>query len=57
MHGLVDNGPVKLVNTRIAQLVQDAEKAEKRAAWWERVGARLDAQHEQQQAKKTTRMQ
>lgn len=52
VHGLVDNGPVKLVNTRVAQLVQHAEKAEKRAAWWERVGARLDAQHEQQQAEK-----
>ncbi|MBS0476109.1 MAG: AAA family ATPase [Proteobacteria bacterium] len=50
VRGLVDDGPVKLVNTRVAQLIQDAEKAERRAAWWERVGARLDRQHEHQQA-------
>ncbi len=52
VRGLVDDGPVKLVNTRIAQLLQDAEKAERRAAWWERVGARLDQQHEHHQAEK-----
>lgn len=50
VHGLVDDGPVKLVRTRVAQLIQDAEKAERRAVWWERVGARLDQQHEHQQA-------
>lgn len=52
VRGLVDDGPVKLVNTRTAQLIQDAEKAERRAVWWERVGARLDQQHEHQQAEK-----
>lgn len=52
VRGLVDDGPVKLVSTRIAQLIQDAEKAERRASWWERVGARLDQQHEHQQAEK-----
>lgn len=52
VRGLVDDGPVKLVNTRVAQLIQDAEKAERRAAWWERVGARLDQQHEHQQTEK-----
>ncbi|MEJ1092899.1 MobF family relaxase [Microbacterium istanbulense] len=52
VRGLVDDGPVKLVNTRVAQLIQDAEKAEHRAAWWERVGARLNQQHEHQQAEK-----
>jgi len=52
VRGLVDDGPVKLVNTRVAQLIQDAEKAERRAAWWERVGARLDQQHEHHQADK-----
>lgn len=52
VRGLIDDGPVKLVNTRIAQLIQDAEKAEHRAAWWERVGARLDQQYEHQQAEK-----
>lgn len=52
VRGLVDDGPVKLVHTRVAQLIQDAEKAERRAAWWERVGARLDQQHEHQQAEK-----
>lgn len=52
VRGLVDDGPVKLVNTRTAQLVQDAEKADKRAAWWERVSARLAKQHEHQLAEK-----
>ena len=52
VRGLVDDGPVKLVNTRVAQLIQDAEKAERRAAWWERVGARLDQQHDHQKAEK-----
>lgn len=52
VRGLVDDGPAKLVNTRIAQLVQEAEKAERRAVWWEDVGARLDHQQERQQAEK-----
>ena len=52
VRGLVNDGPVKLVNTRVAQLIQDAEKAERRAAWWERVGARLDQQHDHQKAEK-----
>lgn len=52
VRGLVDDGPVKLVNNRVAQLIQDAEKADRRAAWWERVGARIDQQHEHQQAEK-----
>lgn len=52
VRSLVDDGPVKLVNTRVAQLIQDAEKAEHRASWWERVGARLDQQHKHQQAEK-----
>ena len=52
VRGLVEDGPVKLVNTRITELIQDAEKAERRAAWWERVAARLDQQHEHQQAEK-----
>ena len=52
VRGLVDDDSVKLVNTRVAQLTQDAEKAEKRAAWWERAGARLGQQCAQQQAEK-----
>ncbi|MGB3376069.1 MAG: MobF family relaxase [Microbacterium sp.] len=52
VRGLVSDGPVKLVNTRVAQLIQDVEKAERRAAWWERTGARIDQQHEHQQAEK-----
>ncbi|MGO1802115.1 MAG: MobF family relaxase [Microbacteriaceae bacterium] len=52
VRGLVDDGPVKLVNIHVAQLIQDAEKADRRAAWWERVGTRLDQQHEHQQAEK-----
>ncbi|KAF5289088.1 hypothetical protein FQR65_LT20862 [Abscondita terminalis] len=35
VRGLVDDGPVKLVNTRIAQLTRAAEKAETAAAWWQ----------------------
>ncbi|WP_449282953.1 MobF family relaxase [Leucobacter sp.] len=50
VRGLVNDGPVKLVNTRVAQLVQDAEKAERRAAAWERIGQRLDQQQARQQA-------
>lgn len=33
VRGLVDDGPVRIVNTRLAQLTQEAEKAERRAAW------------------------
>lgn len=50
VRGLIDDGPIKLVNTRITRLAHDAEKAEKQAAWWERVGARLDQQQERHQA-------
>ena len=50
VRGLVEDGPVKLVNTRVARLVQDAEKAELRAATWERIGQRLDQQKARQQA-------
>ena len=50
VRGLANDGPVKLVSTRIAQLVEDAEKAEKRAAWWERVGTRLDQQNARHEA-------
>lgn len=49
VRGLVEDGPVKLVNTRVAQLVQDTEKAEQRAATWERIGRRLDQQQARQQ--------
>ncbi|EXJ51275.1 AAA family ATPase [Microbacterium sp. MRS-1] len=52
VRGLVDGGPVKFVNTRIAQLDKKAAKAEKRAEWWERAGARLDMQDQRQQAEK-----
>lgn len=34
VRGLVDDGPVKLVNTEIAALTQQAEHAEQRAALW-----------------------
>lgn len=50
VRGLVDDGPVKLVNTRVARLVRDAEKAERRAATWERIGQRLDQQKVRHQA-------
>lgn len=51
VRGLVNDGPVKLVNTRVARLVQDAEKAEQRAATWGHIGQRLDQQKAHQQAK------
>ena len=48
--GIVDDGPAKLVNTRIAQLTRRVEKAEASAAWWQQVGARLDQQTAQHDA-------
>ena len=52
VRGLANDGPVKLVNTRIAELVKDAEHAERQAAMWKRIGERLDQQQAHQQAEK-----
>ncbi len=48
VRGLVDDGPVKRVNTEIATLTAQAERAEHRAALWQRAGDALTELHEQQ---------
>lgn len=54
VRGLVDDGPAKLVYTRIAQLTRAAKKAEAASAWWQQAGARLDQQRADQQAESDT---
>lgn len=46
--GLVDDGPVKRVNTEIATLTAQAEHAERRAALWQQAADALAELHEQQ---------
>src|SRR5690606_38784222 len=46
--GLVDVGPVKIVNTEIAALAQQAERANQRAALWQQAADALTELHEQQ---------
>ncbi len=41
MRGLVDDGPVKRVNTEVAALTQQAERAEQRAALWRQAAGAL----------------
>lgn len=41
VRGLVDDGPVKIVNTEIAALTQQAEHAEQRAALWQQAADAL----------------
>ena len=48
VRGLVDDGPVKRVNTEIATLTAQAERAEHRAALWQRAADALTELHEQQ---------
>lgn len=48
VRGLVDNGPVKRVNTEIATLTRQAERAEHRAALWQQAADALSELHEQQ---------
>lgn len=48
VRGLVDDGPVKLVNTEIAALTQQAEHAERRAALWQRAADALTELHARQ---------
>ena len=48
VRGLVDDGPVKIVNTEIAALTQQAEHAEQRAALWQQAAAALTELHARQ---------
>ncbi|WP_131106539.1 MobF family relaxase [Ornithinimicrobium sufpigmenti] len=45
VRGLVDDGPVKIVNTEIAALTQQAEYAEQRAALWQQAADALGELH------------
>lgn len=44
VRGLIADGPVSMVNTEIARLMQEAKRADARVAKWERIAARLDQQ-------------
>lgn len=44
VHGLVADGPVRLVADELARLDQEVERAERAAERWDRVAARFDAQ-------------
>lgn len=48
VRGLIDNGPVRLVNTEIAALTTTAEHAEQRAALWQQAADALTDLHAQQ---------
>ena len=48
VRGLVDDGPVKIVNTEIAALTQQAERAEQRAALWQQAADALTELHVRQ---------
>lgn len=48
VRGLVDDGPVKRVNTEIATLTAQAERAERRAAFWQQAANALTELREQQ---------
>ena len=48
VRGLVDDGPVKRVNTEIAALTAQAERAERRAALWQQAADALAELHAQQ---------
>lgn len=44
VRGLVNDGPVRLVNDELARLDQEAERAQRQAERWEQIAVRLDAQ-------------
>ncbi|SBN43680.1 TrwC relaxase [Propionibacterium freudenreichii] len=44
VRGLVNDGPVRLVTEELARLDHEAERAQRTAARWEQIAARLDAQ-------------
>lgn len=48
VRGLVDDGPVKIVNTEVAALTQQAEHAEQRAALWQQAADALTELHARQ---------
>lgn len=44
VRGLIADGPVRLVTEELARLDHEAKRAERQAARWEQIAARLDAQ-------------
>lgn len=42
--GLIEDGPVKLINTELARLHREAEQAQQRAERWAQIARQLDAQ-------------
>ncbi|MDR0594846.1 MAG: AAA family ATPase [Bifidobacteriaceae bacterium] len=50
VHGLIADGPVKLVTDELARLDHEAERAEQQAERWEQIAARLDAQRDAHRA-------
>jgi hypothetical protein len=47
--GLIEDGPVKLINTELARLDHEAEHAQRQAERWARIAQRLDAQASEHQ--------
>lgn len=52
VRGLTVDGPVKLVNTEIAALIRQAERAEARAARWQHAADALDELHARQRVER-----
>ncbi|WP_447943013.1 MobF family relaxase [Microbacterium aurum] len=52
VRGLVDDGPVKLVNAEIAALIRQAERAEARAARWQHAADAVDELQTRQRAER-----
>ncbi|MFT3872410.1 MAG: AAA family ATPase [Nocardioides sp.] len=50
VRGLVNDGPVSMVNDEVARLVREAERAERTAAKWEQIAERLDQQRARHKA-------
>ncbi len=48
--GLVDDGPVRLVNAERARLTEQIERADRATAWWKRTAGALGRQLREQQA-------
>lgn len=44
VHGLIADGPVRLVTDELARLDHETERAQRQAERWEQIAARLDAQ-------------
>jgi conjugative relaxase-like TrwC/TraI family protein len=57
VRGLVDDGPVKLVNTEIAALTQRAEQAEQRAGLWQQAADALTGLYARQREERDQAVQ